>query len=120
MLPTLPALVAVVSCTTPPSVQAPDEPGELFHGGPQVTAQQGPPSKLQNRASVVFTKVMHRQYLGRALFIDGTHRGTLPLDVILPVGPHRFEILVGPADRRAFEVDLAPHPGVFLLQLGVE
>ena len=63
-------------------------------------------------------RVNHRLYQDYALYIDGEYRGTIPVDAVLTVGTHRFEVLVGPGDRIAFDEEIRYHPNVQTLQLG--
>ncbi len=76
-----------------------------------------PPGTGMERGNVVPTKVNHRGFLGRALLVDGVYRGEIPVDVMLTVGEHTFEILVGPGDEMRFTHEATPRPGIAYLDL---
>jgi hypothetical protein len=63
------------------------------------------------------TRVMWKGLEGHELFIDGQNVGVLPHTTPLKVGPHKFEVLVGPGDRIEVEKHVVPKPGILLLEL---
>ena len=63
-------------------------------------------------------RITHRLYQDYALYIDGKYRGRIPVDAVLKVGDHTFEVLVGPGDRLPFEHAIEFHPNVQMLHLG--
>ncbi|HHO53268.1 MAG TPA: hypothetical protein ENK18_20945 [Deltaproteobacteria bacterium] len=101
---------------TPRAVNAPakDEPPAFPVGRFTAKRMTAPP---RGRDKIVPTKISHRGYLQRSLLVDGEYRGELPVDVVLVLGEHTLEILVGPGDTLTFTHVTRPQPGIAYLDL---
>lgn len=112
--------VGILACGDQPEAPPPEEARVLKLGedGPTLVQRRLEGRRLHNsRPDHPVTHLSWRGYEGHELFVDGESVGVLPVTKGLEVGPHTFEVLVGPGDKIAVEKRVVAKPGILVLEL---